>query len=59
MLSAARQQGPDTLASRLAQLEEPCRNRVSDLRAPSQVLLKLTLHGFDVTLPGKVPAPGC
>ena len=50
LLSAARQQGPDALASRLAQLEELCRNRVADLRAPGQVLLKLTLRGFGVVL---------
>jgi uncharacterized protein YndB with AHSA1/START domain len=55
LLSAARQQGPEELASRLAQLEELCRSRVADLRAPGQVLLKLTLRGFGVALPGKLP----
>ena len=51
LLSAARQQGPDQLASRLDQLEELCRHRVADLRAPGQVLIKLTLRGFGVILP--------
>jgi len=51
LLSAARRQGPDALTSRLAQLEELCQNRVADLRAPGQVLLKLTIRGFGVVLP--------
>lgn len=50
-LSAARRQGPEALEARLAQLEALCRTRVADLRAPGQVLLKLTLHGFGVVLP--------
>jgi hypothetical protein len=49
--SAARRQGPDALASRLAQLEKLCQNRAADLRAPGQVLLKLTVRGFGVVLP--------
>jgi Family of unknown function (DUF5995) len=51
LLSGARRQGPDELASRLTQLEELCRNRVADLRAPGQVLLKLARRGFGVALP--------
>lgn len=51
LLSAARSNGPDALASRLAELEELCRDRVADLRAPGQVLLKLTFRGFGVVLP--------
>jgi hypothetical protein len=51
LLSQARRQGSDVLAGRLAQLEALCRARVADLRAPGQVLLKLTLHGFGVVLP--------
>ncbi len=51
LLSAARRQGPDALTSRLAQLEELCQHRVADLRAPGQVLLKLTIRGFGVVLP--------
>jgi hypothetical protein len=50
-LSLARRQGPEALAGRLAQLEDLCRARVADLRAPGQVLLKLTLRGFGVVLP--------
>ena len=50
LLSQARQQGPDALAARLAELENLCRARVADLRAPGQVLLKLTRRGFGVTL---------
>lgn len=51
LLSQARRQGDTALAGRLAQLETLCRARVADLRAPGQVLLKLTLHGFGVVLP--------
>jgi Family of unknown function (DUF5995) len=50
LLSASRRQGPDVLAARLAQLEDLCRSRVADLRAPGQVILKLTIHGFGVVL---------
>jgi hypothetical protein len=50
-LSHARRSGPDALARRLSQLEELCRQRVEDLRAPGQVLLKLTVRGFGVRLP--------
>lgn len=48
-LSRARRQG--ALPQRLRQLEELCRQRVEDLRAPGQVLLKLTVRGFGVRLP--------
>jgi hypothetical protein len=51
LLSKARRQGDSELAGRLAQLEMLCRARVADLRAPGQVLLKLTVHGFGVVLP--------
>jgi hypothetical protein len=51
LLSKARRQGDSELAGRLAQLESLCRARVADLRAPGQVLLKLTVHGFGVVLP--------
>jgi uncharacterized protein DUF5995 len=51
LLSQARTQGDAALAERLAQLERLCRARIADLRAPGQVLLKLTLHGFGVVLP--------
>jgi hypothetical protein len=55
-LSLARRQGPEQLAARLAQLEELCRLRVADLRAPGQVLLKLTIKGFGVVLPDRAQA---
>jgi hypothetical protein len=51
LLSQARRQGPHMLEARLAELENLCRARVADLRAPGQVLLKLTLRGFGVRLP--------
>jgi hypothetical protein len=52
LLCAARRRGPEPLAGRIAQLEDLCRARVADLRAPGQVLLKLALRGFGVVLPG-------
>ncbi len=51
-LCAARRQGPDALAARLAELEELSRVRVADLRVPGQVLIKLAVKGFGVQLPG-------
>ena len=54
-LSLARRRGTEELAARRAQLEELCRLRVADLRAPGQVLLKLTLKGFGVVLPPESP----
>jgi hypothetical protein len=51
LLSQARRQGDDVLAARIAQLEELCRRRIANLRAPGQVLLKLTVRGFGVVLP--------
>src|SRR5215470_16235035 len=59
LLSASRRQGPEALAARIAQLEELCRARVADLRAPGQVLLKLAIRGFGVVLPADAgTAPG-
>ena len=55
LLSESRRQGPEALAARMAQLEELCRARVADLRAPGQVLLKLSLRGFGVALPADAP----
>jgi len=52
LLSAARRQGPDALAARLAQLEDLSSRRVADLKVPGQVLLKLAVKGFGVQLPG-------
>ncbi|MEA2502850.1 MAG: hypothetical protein QOD01_2961 [Actinomycetota bacterium] len=56
-LSLARRRGPEALAARVSQLEELCRLRVADLRAPGQVLLKLTLRGFGVLLPDDPTSP--
>jgi hypothetical protein len=49
-LSRARGQGPDAYAAALAQLEELSAAKVTDLRAPGQVLLKLAATGFGVRL---------
>ena len=50
-LSRARAAGPDVLAARLAELEALCGAKVAELRAPGQVLLRLTRRGFGVLLP--------
>ncbi|MCA1690987.1 MAG: DUF5995 family protein [Actinobacteria bacterium] len=50
LLSAARVQGEEALAARVAELEELAKARVADLRAPGQVLLRLARHGFGVEL---------
>lgn len=50
LLAAARRQGPDALAARLAELEELSRRRVTELKVPGQVLLKLAVKGFGVRL---------
>jgi len=50
LLSAARRQGPDALAARMVELEALSEERVADLRAPGQVLLKLAVKGFGVQL---------
>lgn len=52
LLSAARRAGPAAYAERLAELEELAAQRVADLRAPGQVLVRLTRSGFGVSLPG-------
>jgi len=51
LLSRARRAGPEQLAGRLRELEELSRDRVADLRAPGQVLLRLARRGFGVSLP--------
>ncbi|MEP7054029.1 MAG: DUF5995 family protein [Actinomycetota bacterium] len=51
LLSAARRAGPEQYAARLAQLEELSAQRVADLRAPGQVLVRLARDGFGVSLP--------
>jgi Family of unknown function (DUF5995) len=51
-LSMARREGPEALAARIDELAGLCSDRVSDLIAPGQVLLKLSRRGFGVVLPG-------
>ena len=51
-LLAARRAGPDAYRARLAQLEQLAADRVADLMAPGQVVLKLAVKGFGVRLPG-------
>ncbi|MEO7350668.1 MAG: DUF5995 family protein [Marmoricola sp.] len=50
-LQDARLQGPHAYAIRLAELELLSAARIADLLAPGQVLLKLAVAGFGVTLP--------
>ncbi len=50
-LSRARRRGPEALDTRLKELEALSRARVADLRAPGQVILRLTIRGFGVLLP--------
>lgn len=51
-LDQARREGPDALASRLGQLETLSADRVEELCAPGQVVLRLAVHGFGVRLAG-------
>ncbi|MEV0802743.1 DUF5995 family protein [Kribbella sp. NPDC050281] len=53
-LQHARKQGPDAYASRLAELELLSAAKIADLLRPGQVLLRLALTGFGVTLPPPV-----
>ena len=50
-LHDARLAGPEEYAARLAELEVLSAAKVADLLAPGQVVLKLTVAGFGVTLP--------
>lgn len=50
-LHRARVTGPDAYAARLAELEVLSAARIADLLAPGQVILKLSVAGFGVTLP--------
>jgi len=52
VLRRARGKGPDAYADALRQLEELSAAKVTALRAPGQVLLKLATTGFGVRLPG-------
>lgn len=50
-LQAARLAGPTAYDARLAELEVLSAARIADLLAPGQVLLRLAVAGFGVTLP--------
>ena len=50
-LQLARLAGPDAYAVRLGELEVLSAARIADLLAPGQVLLRLAVAGFGVTLP--------
>ncbi|MFC7655918.1 DUF5995 family protein [Pseudonocardia benzenivorans] len=50
-LQKARLAGADAYATRLAELEVLAAARIADLLAPGQVLLRLAVAGFGVTLP--------
>ncbi|WP_270888668.1 DUF5995 family protein [Pedococcus sp. 5OH_020] len=50
-LQGARLAGPEPYAARLAELEVLSAARIADLLAPGQVLLRLAVAGFGVTLP--------
>jgi hypothetical protein len=50
-LQHARVQGSDAYGARLAELEVLSAARIADLLAPGQVLLRLAVAGFGVTLP--------
>jgi hypothetical protein len=50
-LQAARLAGPSAYAARLGELEVLSAARIADLLAPGQVLLRLAVAGFGVTLP--------
>jgi hypothetical protein len=50
-LAGARRDGPDVYRDRLAELEVLSAAKIVDLLAPGQVLLRLAVSGFGVTLP--------
>ena len=50
-LQVARLAGPASYDARLAELEVLSAARIADLLAPGQVLLRLAVAGFGVTLP--------
>jgi hypothetical protein len=52
-LDQARRTGPEAYAAVLAELEELSAQRLLDLVAPGQVLLKLARRGFGVRLPAR------
>jgi hypothetical protein len=56
-LHAARLLGPEAYRARLAELEVLSAARIADLLAPGQVLLRLAVAGFGVTLPPAAEPP--
>ena len=50
-LHAARAQGPDEYVWRLAELEVLAAAKIAELQTPGQILLRLAVAGFGVTLP--------
>lgn len=50
-LQASRAAGPDEYAARLAELELLSAAKIADLLQPGQVILRLAIAGFGVTLP--------
>jgi hypothetical protein len=50
-LHAARLAGPDAYRARLAELEVLSAAKIADLLEPGQVVLRLAVAGFGVTLP--------
>lgn len=50
LLSAARREGTGAYAARLAELEALSAERVADLKAPGQVIVRLARQGFGVSL---------
>jgi len=57
-LHAARLEGPQAYRTRLAELSLLSAARIADLLEPGQVLLRLAVAGFGVTLPPALPPPG-
>lgn len=51
LLAAARRSGPGAFAGSLRELERLSGEKVADLRRPGQVILRLSVRGFGVTLP--------
>ena len=56
-LQKARVAGPDDYATRLGELEVLSAAKIADLLAPGQVLLRLAVTGFGITLPPPLPSP--
>jgi Family of unknown function (DUF5995) len=57
-LQRARLEGADVYSGRLAELEMLAAAKIADLMRPGQVLLRLAMTGFGVTLPSPEPRVG-